>query len=223
MTDARAPRDAESGAEDPLGGDPRLVRYFGERLDTVAAFRDALAAEGELRGLIGPREPSRLWERHILNSAAVVPFLPEGAVIDVGSGAGLPGLVIAAMEPEREVILVEPMERRVAWLNEAADRMDLENVRVIRARAESIAGVVRAPAVTARAVAPLAKLSRWCEPLLSEGGVMLFLKGRGAADEAAAVAGALRKLRLSASVVEAATLPGLEPTWVTRVVRVALD
>jgi len=223
VTDARTPRDAERGAEDPLGGDPRLARYFGERLVAVAAFRDALVAEGEIRGLIGPREPSRLWERHLLNSAAVVPFLPAGAVIDVGSGAGLPGLVIAAMEPEREVILVEPMERRVAWLEEMVGRLGLENVRVIRARAESVAGLVRAPAVTARAVAPLAKLSRWCDPLLSDGGAMLFLKGRAAADEVATAAGDLRELRLSAEVLEATTLPELEPTRVIRVVRAALD
>ena len=217
------PRAGEALNGDPLNGDPRLALVFGERLAVVAALRDALVAEGETRGLIGPREASRLWERHLLNSAAVVPFLPEGAVIDVGSGAGLPGLVIAAMEPEREVILVEPMERRVAWLEEMVGRLGLENVRVMRARAESIGGLVRAPAVTARAVAPLAKLSRWCEPLMSDGGVMLFLKGRAAADEVASAAGAMRQLRLSAEVLEAATPLGLEPTRVIRVVRRALD
>jgi 16S rRNA (guanine527-N7)-methyltransferase len=162
-----------------------------------------------------------MWERHLLNSAAVVPFLPQGPVIDVGSGAGLPGLVIAAMEPEREVILVEPMERRVAWLEEMVGRLGLGNVRVMRARAESIVGLVRAPAVTARAVAPLAKLSRWCEPLMSDGGVMLFLKGRAASDEVASAAGAMRQLRLAAEVLEAASPLGLEPTRVIRVVRTA--
>jgi 16S rRNA (guanine527-N7)-methyltransferase len=223
VTDPQAPRDAGSGAEDPLAGDPRLALVFGERLAVVAAFRDALVAEGETRGLIGPREASRLWERHLLNSAAVVPFLRAGAVMDIGSGAGLPGLVIAAMEPEREVVLVEPMERRVAWLGEMVGRLGLENVRVMRARAESIAGLVRAPTVTARAVAPLAKLSRWCEPLMSDGGVMLFLKGRAAADEVASAAGAMRKLHLAAEVLEAATLVELEPTRVIRVVRTARD
>ena len=208
---------------DPLSGDPRLADVFGERLGAVSAFRDALVAEGEKRGLIGPREASRLWERHLLNSAAVVRFLRDGAVIDVGSGAGLPGLVIAAMEPGREVILIEPMERRVAWLEEIAGRLGLQNVRVIRARAESAAGLVRAPSVTARAVAPLAKLARWCVPLVAEGGQMLFLKGRGAGEEVAAASGALRSLRLEAEVVEVASLPGLEATRVIRLVRARLD
>ena len=208
---------------DPLSGDPRLADVFGERLGAVSAFRDALVAEGEKRGLIGPREASRLWERHLLNSAAVVRFLRDGAVIDVGSGAGLPGLVIAAMEPGREVILIEPMERRVAWLEEIAGRLGLQNVRVIRARAESAAGLVRAPSVTARAVAPLAKLARWCVPLVAEGGQMLFLKGRGAEDEVDAAAGALRSLRLQAEVLEVGSLPGLEATRVIRLVRARLD
>jgi len=208
---------------DPLSGDPRLADVFGERLGAVSAFRDALVAEGEKRGLIGPREASRLWERHLLNSAAVVRFLRDGAVIDVGSGAGLPGLVIAAVEPGREVILIEPMERRVAWLEEIAGRLGLQNVRVIRARAESAAGLVRAPSVTARAVAPLAKLARWCVPLVAEGGQMLFLKGRGAGEEVAAASGALRSLRLEAEVVEVASLPGLEATRVIRLVRARLD
>ncbi len=228
MTDANARHDSGPGAAssntaDPLAGDPRLANYFGERLGAVAAFRDALVAEGEKRGLIGPREASRLWERHLLNSAAVVPFLRDGAVIDVGSGAGLPGLVIAAMEPYREVVLIEPMERRAVWLEEIALRLGLANARVIRARAESAAGLVRAPAVTARAVAPLAKLARWCVPLVADGGQMLFLKGRGAADEVASAAGALRALRLEAEVLEAASLPGLEATRVIRLVRVPVD
>jgi len=228
VTDVDAPHGTGPAAEDsragdPLEGDPRIADYFGERLGAVSAFRDALAAEGERRGLIGPREASRLWERHLLNSAAVVRFLADGAVIDVGSGAGLPGLVIAAMEPGREVILVEPMERRVAWLEEIAGRLDLRNVRVIRARAESAAGLVRAPAVTARAVAPLAKLARWCVPLVAAGGQLLFLKGRGAADEVLAAAGALRSLRLKAEVVEVASLPGLEATRVIRLVREGRD
>lgn len=221
MSDVTAASDAAPEAEDPLAGDPRLSDFFGDRLGAVSAFRDALVSEGEKRGLIGPREASRLWERHLLNSAAVVPFLRDGAVIDVGSGAGLPGLVIAAMEPGREVILIEPMERRVAWLEEIALRLGLANVRVLRARAESASGLVRAPAVTARAVAPLAKLARWCVPLVADGGQLLFLKGRGAADEVAASSGALRSLRLEAEVLEAASLPGLEATRVIRLVRAA--
>ncbi len=204
---------------DPLDGDERVAQYFGARFAAVRAFRELLLSEGETRGLIGPREAGRLWERHLLNSAAVVPFLPAGPVIDVGSGAGLPGLVIALMEPEREVVLVETMERRTAWLAEAAERLGLDRVRVVRARAEMLAGVERAPAITARAVAPLAKLARWCEPLLAPGGAMLFLKGRAAADEVASSEAALRKLRLVADVLNAPTLPGLEPTRVVRLAR----
>ena len=217
MTDA--PLEAGAPERDALDGDPRVAAYFGERYDAVAAFRDLLLAEGETRGLIGPREAARLWERHLLNSAAVVPFLPEGDVIDVGSGAGLPGLVIAAMEPERGVVLVETMERRAEWLAEASARLGLDRVRVVRARAEALAGEESAPTVTARAVAPLPKLARWCEPLLAPGGAMLLLKGRGAAEEIERAATALRRLRLVAEVHEAPTLPGLEPTRVVRVAR----
>jgi 16S rRNA (guanine527-N7)-methyltransferase len=168
------------------------------------------------RGLIGPREVSRLWERHILNSAAVASFLPRGAVADVGSGAGLPGLVLAAMEPERPVVLVEPMERRVAWLTEAAGAVGLDNVRVVRGRAEEVAADVSVEAVTARAVAAVAKLVKWCTPLLAPGGEMVLLKGRSAADEVEAAKYALRKAGLTAEVHEAPTLDGIEPTRVVR-------
>ncbi len=208
---------------DPLEGDARVAARFGDRYPAVRAFRDLLLAEGERRGLIGPREGARLWERHLLNSAAVVPFLPAGSVIDVGSGAGLPGLVVAAMLPEREIVLVETMERRAAWLTEAADRLGLDRVRVVRARAEALHGQETAEAVTARAVAPLPKLARWCEPLLAPGGAMLLLKGRSAADEVAAATTDLRALRLEAEVLEAPTLDGLEPTRVVRVTRAGLD
>lgn len=222
-TPSATPSGDDSPGIDPLEGDPRVAERFGDRYPAVRAFRDLLLAEGERRGLIGPREGARLWERHLLNSAAVVPFLPAGDVIDVGSGAGLPGLVIAAMLPEREVVLVETMERRAQWLAEAAERLDLARVRVIRARAETLHGTETAAAVTARAVAPLPKLARWCEPLLAPGGAMLLLKGRTAAEEVASAASALRSLRLEAEVLEATTLDGLEPTRVVRVSRRALD
>ena len=196
-----------------------LREYFGERFDAVAAFAELLAAEGETRGLIGPRELDRLWERHILNSAAVVPFLGDGRIVDVGSGAGLPGLVIAAMLPSREVVLVEPMERRVAWLEEAAAAVGLANVAVVRGRAEEMKGTVTADVLTARAVAPIDRLIKWCLPLLGPDGHMALLKGRSAADEIDRAKYALRKARLVAEIESAPTLPGLEPTTVVRLRR----
>lgn len=219
--------DGATSAEKPAKGHTdfkslgatALRQYFGERFDTVAAFAELLAAEGETRGLIGPRELDRLWERHILNSAAVVPFLGDGRIVDVGSGAGLPGLVIAAMLPAREVVLVEPMERRVAWLEEAAAEVGLTNVVVVRGRAEEVRGTVTADVLTARAVASIDKLIKWCLPLLGPNGHMALLKGRSAADEIDRAKYALRKARLIAEIESAPTLPGLEPTTVVRLRR----
>lgn len=196
-----------------------LRALLGSRYDAVAAFASMLADQGETRGLIGPRELERLWERHILNSAAVVPFLGQGRIVDVGSGAGLPGIVIAAMLPDREVVLVEPMERRVAWLEEAAAEIGLDNVTVRRARAEEVAGKLKADALTARAVASIDKLVKWCLPLLSETGHMALLKGRTAPEEIERAKYVLRKARLTAEILTAPTLPGLEPTTVVRIAR----
>ncbi len=196
-----------------------LRALLGDHYEPVAAFATILEDEGETRGLIGPRELERLWERHILNSAAVVPFLGPGRIVDVGSGAGLPGIIIAAMLPERDVLLVEPMERRVAWLEEAASAIGLDNVTVVRGRAEEITGTVTADALTARAVASIDKLVKWCLPLLSETGHMALLKGRTAADEIERAKYVLRKARLSAEVLTAPTLAGLDPTTVVRITR----
>jgi 16S rRNA (guanine527-N7)-methyltransferase len=207
--------DAQSMGHD----DPRVVSFFGDRIDAVRAFADLLVQHGPERGLIGPRETSRLWERHILNSAAVVPFLPNGAIADVGSGAGLPGLVIAAMEPQRSINLIESMDRRVAWLSEAIDQLGLCNVTVTRGRAENLSGSVTVQAVTARAVAPIVKLVAWCTPLLAPGGEMLFLKGRSAQEEVDAASGVLRQAGMSAEVREAHTIEGIDPTYVVRIGR----
>ena len=196
-----------------------LRSLLGNRYDAVAMFAAMLADQGEKRGLVGPRELERLWGRHILNSAAVVPFLGPGRIVDVGSGAGLPGIVIAAMLPDREVVLVEPMERRVAWLEEAAAEIGLDNVTVRRARAQEVTGDLKADALTARAVASIDKLVKWCLPLLSETGHMALLKGRAAADEIERAKYVLRKAGLSAEILTAPTLAGLEPTTVVRIVR----
>ena len=199
---------------DPWESDLRVSAFFGDQYDTVAAFANLLAKHGTERGLIGPRELPRLWERHILNSAAVAQFLPPGSLVDVGSGAGLPGVVLAAMEPSRAVTLVEPMERRVAWLTEVAHSLDLSNITVVRGRAEEVADRVKASVVTARAVAPVAKLVKWAAPLLIPGGEMVLLKGRNAEQECEEAKHVLRKVGLRAQVEEASTVEGAEPTRV---------
>lgn len=173
-------------AADVVEHDDRSVEILGAGFDGAAMFARMLAAEGELRGLIGPRELPRLWRRHVVNSAAVVPFLPaEGALVDVGSGAGLPGVVVALVRPDLEVHLVEPMQRRVAWLTEVVDRLELTNVTIHGARAEELHGTLVAEAVTARAVAALDKLARWTLPMVRMGGALLAMKGARAAEEVA--------------------------------------
>jgi len=201
---------------------PELVaQYFGKSFDKVSTFADELAVQGELRGLIGPRELERLWERHILNSAAVVQYLPEeGHIVDLGSGAGLPGLVIAAMRPQARITLIEPMERRCVWLNEMIAAMDLNNTEVMRGRAEEFHGAFIADVVTARAVAALDKLSRWALPLLAEGGEMVLLKGRSVADEIEPARKVLRKYKCTEpEVLEGNTIAGVESTTILRTVR----
>jgi 16S rRNA (guanine527-N7)-methyltransferase len=221
MADARS---ADVDGADPLDGDSRLEPYFGSSWPKVLGFHDLLVREGELRGLVGPRELGRLWERHLLNSAAVVPFLPTtGRIIDLGSGAGLPGIVVAAMLPDTEVILLEPMERRTDWLSEVADSLQLENVVVLRGRAQDEHGRLVGDAVTVRAVASLEKLYRWALPLLGVGGSLVALKGGRAEEEIEAAKHVGRKLGGgAASVVEAPTIEGVEVTRVVRVVREAV-
>jgi 16S rRNA (guanine527-N7)-methyltransferase len=163
---------------------------FGSAADAAVEYARLLATEGTVRGLIGPREVPRLWERHLLNSAAIAPLVPaEARVVDVGSGAGLPGIPLALARPDLTVTLLEPLARRVAFLTECVDRLRLDRVTVVRGRAEE--GPIRrelggADVVTARAVAPLDKLAGWCLPLLRGGGLLLAMKGSTAAGELAA-------------------------------------
>jgi len=215
--------DSVQPETDPWQDDARLVEYFGEAWPQVEAFHRLLTDEGVLRGLVGPREVSRLWERHLLNSAAVVPFLPvTGRIVDIGSGAGLPGVVVAALRPEAEVVLLEPMERRIDWLTEVVETLGLPNAVVTRGRAEDLHGELRADAVTARAVAPLDRLYRWALPLLGKGGVLVALKGARAQDEVEAGARWAKKLGGGpAEVISASTIDGAEQTTVVRVVREA--
>ena len=133
------------------------AQIFGDRIDVARQFTQALADHGEERGLIGPLEPPRLWTRHVLNSAVIAPLF-TGRVADIGSGAGLPGLVLAIARPDVEWILIEPMERRVAWLSEQVSELGLDNVEVLRARAEDWKRGPVLDAVTARAVSALRTL-----------------------------------------------------------------
>ncbi|TNC27272.1 16S rRNA (guanine(527)-N(7))-methyltransferase RsmG [Amycolatopsis alkalitolerans] len=172
------------------------AEVFGAGLSRAERFAALLERHGVERGLIGPREVDRLWERHLLNSAVIGERIPpEVEVVDVGSGAGLPGIPLAIARPDLRITLVEPMARRVEWLTEVVDDLDLD-VRVLRGRAEEKA--VRAEigtvdVVTARAVAPLARLVGWCLPLLREGGMMLAMKGASARDEVARDADAVTR------------------------------
>lgn len=203
--------------------DQGVIRALGPAYPTVLAFAELLAQEGVTRGLLGPREMPRLWERHLLNSAAVASFLPHtGTVIDVGTGAGLPGVVLAAMRPDLPFVLLEPMERRVTWLREVVAALGLDNAEVVRARAEDLHGVRLGSAVTARAVAPMDRLAAWSLPLLAVGGVLLAMKGRQARAELDAAQTTIRRLGGGmADVIETTVLEGVEPTTVVRVVRVS--
>ncbi len=158
------------------------ARIFGDRIDLARAYTAALAEHGEERGLIGPLEPARLWTRHILNSAVIAPLF-SGRVVDVGSGAGLPGLVLAIARPDLDIVLIEPMERRTTWLTEQVAALGLTHVEVVRARSEEWNGAGSADAVTARAVSALRTLIPLTAPLLREGGELILLKGAGAPAE----------------------------------------
>lgn len=170
---------------------------FGERLGIARSYAELLAGAGVERGLIGPREVDRLWERHILNSAAVGELVePNSTVLDIGSGAGLPGIPLAIVRPDLSITLVEPMLRRSDFLTEAVGLLGLDTV-VFRGRAEEPAArnqLGAADVVTSRAVADLLKLARWTLPLLRPGGRMLALKGERAESEVAEHGPALARL-----------------------------
>jgi 16S rRNA (guanine527-N7)-methyltransferase len=163
-------------------------RIFGDALPAAMIYAGLLATDGVERGLLGPGEASRLWERHLLNCAVVAPLIArDSSVCDIGSGAGLPGLVLALMRSDLSMVLVEPLGRRAAFLQEAVETLGLENVQVVRSRAQDLAGHLRTDVVTARAVAPLARLLGWALPLCAANGQVLAFKG-GSVD--AEIAGA---------------------------------
>lgn len=169
---------------------------FGDRLKPVRRFTENLARHGEELGLIGPLELPRLWSRHVVNSGLVAPLLRPGRVGDVGSGAGLPGLVLAIARPDVHLTLIEPMERRVTWLERQVAELQLDNVDVVRARAEEAKLNGRLDQVTARAVSALRTLIPITAPLLTPGGELLLMKGAGVTGEMGAAEKAIRKYRL---------------------------
>jgi 16S rRNA (guanine527-N7)-methyltransferase len=173
---------------------PVVEELYPRAVDQLAAYADLLATEGTLRGLIGPREVPRLWERHLLNCAVLERLIPEEAeVADIGTGAGLPGIVLALVRPDLQVSLVEPLLRRTTFLLEVVERLELPNAEVVRSRAEDLTPA-SFDVVASRAVAPLGKLAGWCLPLCVEGGLMLAMKGQSAAEELAESEGALEAL-----------------------------
>ena len=194
---------------------------FGENLERARRFTAALGEHGEERGLIGPLEPARLWSRHILNSAVAAPLFASGTRVgDVGSGAGLPGIVLAIARPDVQWVLIEPMERRVTWLQEQKDALGLDNVEIVRARGEEWTEGAVLDAVTARAVSALKTLIPLTAPLVRVGGELVLLKGANAANEIDAAAKQIRKYGLDDIRVEVVGDGVIaEPTRVVRATR----
>ncbi len=216
-------RETGAGSEPTPPAPPSAREVFSRALPLAEAYAGLLTREATVRGLIGPREVPRLWERHLLNCAVVTELMPEGSTVcDIGSGAGLPGLVLAIRRPDLQVTLVEPLLRRTTFLELAVSTMDLHNVTVHRGRAEELHGDQEWAAgfdvVTARAVAPLDRLSRWSLPLVRPGGWFLAMKGASAQEE---LDGATRLVRrLGGTEAEVTEIGGrwLDPP--VRVVRV---
>ncbi|MCW4385803.1 16S rRNA (guanine(527)-N(7))-methyltransferase RsmG [Salinibacterium sp. SYSU T00001] len=197
------------------------VELFGDRIEVARAFVADLARRGEELGLVGPLELPRLWTRHIVNSALLTPLLRPGRVGDIGSGAGLPGLVLAIARPDVEFVLIEPMERRTAWLVEQVGLLELDNVEVVRGRAEDVTLSPWLDQATARAVSALSKLIPRVAPLMKSGGELLFFKGASVEAEVDAAAKVIRKHRLHD--VEILTLGEDLSTETTRVFRATVD
>lgn len=193
---------------------------FGERLVLAERFVEHLATSGIERGLLGPRELPRLWDRHVLNCAVIAELIPSGArVADVGSGAGLPGLALAIARPDVTFVLIEPLERRVNWLREVTSDLGLDNVEIYRGRAEQAVGQYEVNVVTARAVSALTGLASLTIPLLKGSGEVLAIKGRSAREEVEKAAKVIRRLGgKSTSVVTVGGDLLDEPTTVVRIV-----
>jgi 16S rRNA (guanine527-N7)-methyltransferase len=205
---------------------PAAERLFGGRLPLAVRYAELLITGGVVRGLIGPREAPRIWDRHLLNCAAVAELIPpDSTVVDVGSGAGLPGVVLAVARPDLSIVLVEPLARRTAFLLEVVAALGLARTAVVRARAEDCGRGGATPltpsdVVTARAVAPLDRLAAWCLPLVAPGGRLLALKGASATDEVAAHSDAIARMGAGKPSVRLCGVGVVEPpTTVVEIVR----
>ncbi|MEY4275893.1 MAG: hypothetical protein RIS26_356 [Actinomycetota bacterium] len=189
---------------------------FGERINQARGYAAALVRDGDLLGLLGPREMPKLWSRHILNSAVVAELVPAGATVaDIGSGAGLPGIPMAIALPHSHFTLIEPMERRSEWLKRLVEELGLTNVTVLRARAEEVGEVF--DVATARAVSALPKLLRMTVPMVRDGGIVLALKGSKAGEEIEEANKLAKKLKISSfEIVMAGEGLLSEPTLVVR-------
>lgn len=189
--------------------------FFGAAFSDVEEYVHMLEEEGEIRGLVGPREMPRLWSRHAVNAAAVLDFLPRsGQILDIGSGAGLPGIIIAICRPELDVHLAEPMQRRCEWLSDVIDHLALDNVTLHQVRAEELRGKGQADAITARAVANMSKLIRMTTKLIAPGGSLVALKGRRAPIEVDEAAKELKSHHLRAQIHEVPSIMEEESTYV---------
>ncbi len=202
-----------------------IATAFGDREPLADQYHAWLAEHATVRGLIGPREVPRLWDRHILNCAALADVIPEGATVaDIGSGAGLPGIPLAIARPDVTVVLIEPLLRRTTFLDEVVADLGLDNVRVIRGRAEEKVvrkevGVV--DVVTSRAVAPLGKLAGWSLPLVRTNGQMIAMKGSSAAEEIERDAKLIKKAKGRQPVIVEVGKDLLEtPTYVVQIRKV---
>jgi 16S rRNA (guanine527-N7)-methyltransferase len=189
-------------------------QVYGTQYPLISKYVDILTSTAVEWGLIGPREAAKVWERHILNSAALSELIPPGiAVADVGSGAGLPGIPVAILRPDVRMTLIEPLLRRSTFLTEAVQELEItDRVEVVRSRAEDHHQIY--PVVVARAVAPLDRLIGWCNPLRASGGLILALKGESAADEVTAARHQLEAARLKAAVLSVRAHPNADPATV---------
>lgn len=180
------PQDSELRPEDAVTP-AAATSIFGDNLDKAVAYHHSLATVGSERGFIGPREVPRLWDRHILNCAVIGEAMPEGATVaDIGSGAGLPGVPLALARPDLQITLIEPLLKRSVYLDELKNELGLDNVTVIRGRAEEKSvrqELGEVDVVTSRAVAPLGRLTGWSLPLARKGGAMIAMKGSSVGEE----------------------------------------
>lgn len=190
--DCQIPLDVPEALRTPV------AKLFGERSATVQRYAYLLSTTGVQRGLLGPGEAPRIWERHILNCGVIAPHVSTAKhLLDVGSGAGLPGIVLAIARQDLKVTLIESQLRRANFLAEVVTDLGLENVEICRSRAEDCAKKLAGDVVTARAVAPLGRLVDWCLPLVCSGGRLLAIKGESAQIELHAARQTLRKHKIS--------------------------